>query len=71
MVTVDQPEEEVVVIGFRGGEEDRNKCSDRGEFLQLTCNVQVGVLEGGEYGEEYLPLRCLQVQVRDGICRSK
>ena len=67
MVTGDHPDEEVVVIGFFDGEEGRNQWSARGGLLHLSCNVWVGVLEGGEYIKDYFPLRCLEVQVRSGV----
>ena len=47
MVKVDHPEGEVVVFGFRDGEEGRNQCRARDCLLQLLFNVQVMVLEVG------------------------
>ena len=67
MVTGDQPDEEVVVIGFCDDEEGRNQWSNRGGLLHLSCNVWVRVLEGGEYIKYYSQLRCHEVQVRSGV----
>ena len=64
-------EEEVPVLGFCDGEEGGSWRSVRVVFIQIPCNIMVGVLGGGEYGEEDLPLGCLDVRVRVGVCHSK
>ena len=48
MVTGDQPDEEVVVIGFCDSEEGMNQYRARGGLLHIPCNVRVRVLEVGE-----------------------
>ena len=65
------PEEEVIVLGFRNGEEGINQRSAGGGLVRLPCNGRVRVLDGGEYGEDNFPLRCLKVQVGGGVRRSK
>ena len=65
MVTGDQPDEEVVVIGFCDDEEGRNQWSNRGGLLHLSCNVWVGVLEGGEYIKDYF--HCNALRSRSGV----
>ena len=62
---------EFIVIGFHDGEEGGDWWSDGGGLLQLPYDVEVGVFEGGERGEEYFPLHVLEVRVGGGVRCSK
>ena len=71
METGDQPEEDVTVIFFRNVEEGGNWRSSVGGLVRLPYNGRVGVLDGGELGEEDLSLHCLEVRFGGGFRRSK
>ena len=47
---------EFIVIGFHDGEEGGDWWSAGWGLVCRPCNEQVGLLEGGECGEEDLPL---------------
>ena len=61
-----QLESEFIIFGSRDGKEGSDHQSAEWRLVWRPCDGRVGIFEGGECGEEDLPLCFLKVQIGDG-----